>query len=214
MNAESLIQSLQWRYAVKKFDSSKIIDPQAWKTLEESLILTPSSYGLQPWNFHVITSKELKAKLMEKSWKQTQVADCSHLVVFATKTNVDENYIQMYIDSVVTQRALDPQTLEGFKKVMISDLVKGSRSTWVKEWAARQAYIALGNFMTSAAVLHIDTCPLEGIIASEYDNLLNLTQSGYQTVVACAAGYRHQEDKYQQAIKVRFSSKQMIVRHP
>lgn len=204
---------LLWRYAVKKFDRSKKIASTTWKTLEQSLILTPSSFGLQPWQFHIIVNQDLKDQLVPKSWNQSQIADCSHLVVFTTKKTMDENYIQKYIQLISTERNVPIETLDGYKKMMTMDLTKGQRSTMIKEWAARQAYIALGNFMTCAAVLQIDTCPLEGIIPKDYDEILGLTNSDYQTVVACAAGYRSADDKYQHAKKVRFNSEEVIKNH-
>jgi len=213
MNSEQVLNSQQWRYAVKKFDSSKKIDSKTWNILEQSLILTPSSYGLQPWKFHVITNQQLKEQLTQHSWKQKQVEECSHLAVFTIKKQIDEKYIQEYINSIVETRNTPPESLEGYKKMMSMDLVSGARSQWIKEWAARQAYIALGNFMTTAALLGVDTCPMEGIIPDEYDKLLNITATDYQTVVACPAGYRSAEDKYQNAKKVRFNKNKIIVSH-
>lgn len=213
MQTQELLQALKWRYAVKKFDSQKKIDELTWNVLQEVLILTPSSYGLQPWKFHIVTNQDLKQKLTLQSWKQKQIEDCSHLVIFTCKTHIDENYIQSFIDSLATSRGVASETLEGYKKVMIGDLVTGSRSKWIKEWAARQTYIALGNFMTAAALIGVDTCPLEGIVALEYDKLLGLENSGYQTIVACASGFRATDDKYQNSHKVRFDHHQMIVKH-
>lgn len=213
MKTHELITTMNWRYAVKKFDSQRKIDEQTWNALQECLILTPSSYGLQPWKFHIVTNAELKQKLTQQSWKQKQVEDCSHVVVFTAKKSIDEAYIQSFIQSITTTRGVAAETLEGYKKMMNSDLVSGARSKWINEWAARQVYIALGNFMTAAAILGVDTCPMEGIIPSEYDKLLQLEGTGYQTIVACVAGYRSADDQYQKAPKVRFSASEMIVPH-
>ncbi len=213
MKTDDLLKALRWRYAVKKFDAQKKIDDTTWNALQESLILTPSSYGLQPWRFHIVTNHELKQKLTLHSWKQKQVEDCSHLVVFACKDHIDDNYIQSFIESIAKSRSVAAESMEGYKKMMSGDLVTGARSKWIKEWAARQVYIALGNFMTSAAVIGVDTCPLEGIAPLEYDKLLGLENSGYHTVVACVAGYRAADDKYQTMPKVRFQPSQMIVKH-
>ena len=211
MNTEHVLNTLNWRYAVKKFDSQKKIDPKTWNALEESLILTPSSYGLQPWKFHVITNPQLKEQLTLHSWKQKQVEECSHLVVFTCRTSIDEQYIQEYIHSIIQTRNTPAEALDGYKKMMGSDLINGPRSKWIKEWAARQVYIALGNFMTTAALLGVDTCPMEGIVPTEYDKILGLTNSDYQTVVACPAGYRSNDDKYQSAKKVRFPADKIII---
>jgi len=209
---EKLIESLNWRYAVKKFDAQKKINDKTWNALEDSLILTPSSYGLQPWKFLVVTDLETRKLLTPVSWGQKQVEDCSHLVVFLIKEKLDEAHIDQYLQSIVDIRGGDLNALAGYKKMMMGDLVTGGRSAVISEWAARQAYIALGNFMTSAALLGVDTCPMEGIDAKKYDEILDLNSSGYKTVVACPAGYRSNEDKYSQVKKVRFSKKDLIIR--
>jgi nitroreductase len=210
MNAQKLIESLNWRYAVKKFDNQKTISPIIWKALEESLILTPSSYGLQPWKFIVVTNKEIRQKLTAVSWNQKQVEDCSHLVVFAVKEKVDEAHVQSFIDHMAKVREVDASTFEGYKKMMIGDVVTGARSKVAYEWASRQAYIALGNFMTSCAVLEVDTCPMEGIDPGKYDEILGIAGSGWRTVVACPAGYRAADDHYSNAKKVRFPHQSLI----
>lgn len=209
---ENLLSALQWRYATKKFDASKKIDEATWKTLEESLILTPSSYGLQPWKFLVVTDLEVRKKLTAVSWGQKQVEDCSHLVVIAVKEKMDEDYINHFIDTVSHARGVPSSTLEGYRKMMIGDIVMGPRSKMAFEWAARQAYIALGNFMTSCAVLGVDTCPMEGIDPLKYDEILGLTESGFRTVVACPAGVRADDDQYAKASKVRFDNSELITR--
>ncbi len=210
METQSLIESLNWRYAVKKFDNQKLIPLATWKALEESLILTPSSYGLQPWKFLVITNKEIRQKLTPVSWNQKQVEDCSHLVVIAVKEKMDEAHVQGFVDQMAKVRGVESSTLEGYKKMMIGDVVNGPRGKVSFEWAARQAYIALGNFMTSCALLNVDTCPMEGIDPEKYDEILGLKGTGWKTVVACPAGYRAQDDKYADAKKVRFNNQTLI----
>jgi nitroreductase len=210
LSPEQLLEQQQWRYAVKKFDSQKKISEKDWKALEESLILTPSSYGIQPWKFLVIKSPDMKATLTPFSWKQSQVADCSHYVVFSVLKKVDEAYITKYVERMAEVRGLEVTQLEGFKKMMVGDVVTGARSHWSTEWAARQAYIALGNFMTSAAILGIDTCPIEGFQPEKYDETLKLSAQGLTSVVCCAAGYRSPEDKTISSKKVRFTSHEMV----
>ena len=210
MNRNELLDKLNWRYAVKLFDSTKKISSDDWKILESALILTPSSYGLQPWKFLVVTSEDLKQKLTPLSWNQKQVASCSHYVVLLAKDQMTEDDVSRYMQRISDVRGTDVSSLNSFKNAIIGDVVKGDRSQWVKEWATRQVYIALGNLMTSAAMLEIDTCPMEGIDQKKYDDVLELNNSGYHTVVACAVGYRSAEDKYQNAKKVRFETKDLI----
>jgi nitroreductase len=205
-----LLKQLNWRYAVKQFDPSKTIPPDLWTTLEEALVLTPSSYGLQPWKFIVITNPELKAQLKPFSWNQTQITDCSHLVVFTIKKNVTTDDVDQFIARTAEVRGVTTESIDFYRKMIVSDVVYGPRSLNANEWATRQAYIALGNFMTSAALLGVDTCPLEGIDPSKYDKLLGLPEKGYATVVAAAAGYRAAEDKYAQLAKVRFAKEVVL----
>jgi nitroreductase len=205
-----LLDALTWRYATKKFDPTKAIASETWSALEDSLVLTPSSYGLQPWKFLVITSAELKEQLKPLSWNQAQVTDCSHYVVFTIKKNLSAADVDRFVARTAQVRGGSVEDIAGYRNMMVSDVVNGARSFNVNEWATRQTYIALGNFMTSAALVGVDTCPMEGIEPVKYDNVLNLSEAGYATVVACAAGYRAEDDKYAGLAKVRFAKSEMI----
>ncbi|NJL89848.1 MAG: NAD(P)H-dependent oxidoreductase [Coleofasciculaceae cyanobacterium SM2_1_6] len=206
----NLLESLQWRYATKKFDPNKTIAAETWSALEESLVLTPSSYGLQPWKFLIITNPEIKAQLKPLSWNQAQVTDCSHYVVFAIKKNLAAADVDRFVARTAEVRGVEVESIKGYRDMMVSDVVNGARSLIANEWAARQVYIALGNFMTSAALVGVDTCPMEGIEPANYDRLLGLPEKGFATVVACAAGYRAEDDKYATLAKVRFAPEEVI----
>jgi len=206
----NLLESLNWRYATKKFDSSKTISPEIWAALEDSLVLSPSSYGLQPWKFLIITNPETKEKLKPLSWNQSQVTDCSHYVVFTIKKNLTAAHIDHFIDRTAVVRSMPAESMKGYRDIMVSDVVNGPRSLTVNEWATRQTYIALGNFMTSAALVGVDTCPMEGLEPANYDRVLGLPDKGYATVVACAAGYRAEDDKYATLAKVRFLNSEVV----
>ncbi|MDX2226312.1 MAG: NAD(P)H-dependent oxidoreductase, partial [Verrucomicrobiae bacterium] len=181
-----------------------------WQTLEKALVLTPSSFGLQPWKFIVITDPALREKLKPASWNQSQVTDCSHHVVFAVKTALPPSEVDRYIESIATtrQQPADSPSLAGLKKMLTGFLETPGFS--VTEWATRQAYIALGNFMTSAALLGIDACPMEGIDPKKYDEILGLPALGLTTAVACPAGYRAAGDKYATLAKVRYPASEII----
>lgn len=207
---QDLLKTLQWRYATKKFDVTRKISKQDWQALEEALILTPSSYGLQPWKFIVITSHTLRQELTPFSWNQPQVLDCSHYVVFTIKKHFKIRDIDTYLDQVVYQRKVSKESLAFYRNMMINDVIEGRRSFSINEWAARQTYIALGNFMTSAALRGIDTCPMEGIEPENYDKVLKLNGRDLTAIVACAAGYRSTEDKYALLPKVRFPKSEVI----
>ena len=205
------LASLEWRYATKAFDTRKLPDA-TWAALEESLRLTPSSYGLQPWKFIVVNDPALRAKLRPVSWNQSQVTDASHLVVFARRTEVTEADVNEFFNQMVSERGADATKLEPYRQMMLGGVVKGKDAAAQKDWAARQLYIALGQLMGAAAAMAIDTCPLEGIDPDAYTEILGLKGTGYEVVVACAVGYRSSEDKYAGMKKIRFPAARVISR--
>ena len=212
MKTTELIAALRWRYATKAFDPAKKIAEPEWAALEEALVLTPSSYGLQPWRFIVVTERAIRQRLRACSWNQAQVTDCSHLVVFTVRADITEADVDRWMACLAQARGQAAEALGAYRTMMLGDLVSGPRHAIAHQWAARQAYIALGNLMTSTAVLGIDTCPMEGLDPERYDEVLNLKSSGYATVVACAAGYRASNDAYATQPKARFARDVVIVR--
>ena len=209
---ELLIDRLKWRYAAKQFDPSRKIPSDTWAALEEALVLTPSSFGLQPWTFVVVNDPEIRAKLRAESRNQSQITDSSHFVVFAARTSLDEAYIDRHLDRTAKVRSVDRGGLAEQRDRLVNLLVTGPRSKGIREWAARQAYIALGNFLTAAAVLGIDTCPMEGINLPKTDEFLGLPERGLAAVVASAAGFRAADDKNARLPKVRFHSDDVILK--
>ena len=209
---ETLTTQLNWRYATKKFDSSKKISDADWKTLEDALVLTPSSFGIQPWKFIVVTDPAVRQKLVPATWNQTQPVECSHFVVFAVRKNLGADHVDRYLARIAELRGGAVEALAGFRNMMLGSLKQAADKGYLDQWQTHQIYIALGNFMTSAAVLGIDTCPMEGLDPARYDEILGLIGSDYATVVACAAGYRAADDKYATLAKVRFPSEQVIQR--
>ncbi|MFN3455264.1 MAG: NAD(P)H-dependent oxidoreductase [Pseudobdellovibrio sp.] len=201
---EVLHKQLNWRYACKKFDTTKLIREADWNILAESLRLSASSYGLQPWKFIVVQNPELRAELRKASWDQSPVTDASHFVVFTYKEKMDEAHIERFIAETAKTRGLDISTLEGLKKMMIGDLVTGPRSQTINWWAQRQTYIAMGTLLTTAALMEIDTLPMEGLDPIAYDKILKLEGTGWKTIAAVACGYRAEDDNYQNIKKVRF----------
>jgi nitroreductase len=207
-----LLQQLHWRYATKRFDPNRKLAPEVWAALEQALVLAPSSFGLQPWKFLVVETPALRAQLRTASWGQSQVTDASHYVVVTGLRTTTTADVDRYLhhQAQVRQQPLD--ALAGYRKVIVDFLAKGWASTDLGGWNARQAYIALGQFMAAAAMLGVDTCPMEGIDMTAYDRLLGLDGSRYTTLCGCAAGYRAPDDKYAGAVKVRFPLDQVIER--
>ena len=204
-----LLASLEWRYATKAFDTRKLPDA-TWAALEESLRLTPSSFGLQPWKFIVVNDPAVRAKLRPVSWNQSQVTDASHLVVFARRTEMTEADVNEFFNQIVSDRKIDASVIEPYRQMMLGGVVKGKDAAAQKDWAARQLYIALGQLMGAAAALAVDTCALEGIDPAAYTEILGLKGTGYEVVVACAVGYRSGADKYAQLKKIRYPKARVI----
>lgn len=209
---QQLIDALEWRYATKKFDPHRIVAPETWHALEQALVLTASSIGLQPWKFVVVTDAAVKAQLVPASYRQAQVADCSHFVVFAVRRNLGADHVDRHIARMIEVRGVAPESLVKFRAMTMGNLDKARAAGTLDTWQAHQIYIALGQFMAAAAVLGVDTCPMEGIEPAKYDEILGLAGTEFSTVVACAAGYRLPDDKYAVAKKVRFRTEDVIVR--
>jgi nitroreductase len=210
MTPDQLLTSLRWRYATKQFDPTQKIPADIWSALEAALVLTPSSFGLQPWKFFVVDSAELKAKMVPVSWRQTQPVEASHFVVFARHHDLPETEIDRYTARMATVTGATADSLAGYRSMMAGFRQKAENEGWLNAWADRQIYIALGSFMTSAAALGVDTCPMEGLDPVAYDAILGLTHSPYRTVVACAAGYRSAGDVHATRAKVRYEAADVI----
>ncbi len=206
----SVIESLNWRYACKKFDPDKKLSDDQLNILLESLRLTPSSYGMQPWKFVLVENPELREKLVAASWKQAQVKDASHLLVLCAPKIVDEAWVDRYLADMAKTRGQEVSELSGFKNMLMSITKKTPEAQYT--WAKNQIYIALGNLLTVCAELRIDSCPMEGFKSKEYNEILGLEKLGLTSVVVCPVGFRHSDDKYIDLKKVRFPLSELVVR--
>lgn len=204
-----IIESLNKRYSVKIFDSNKKISSENWNVIEEALSLTPSSFGLEPWQFLVITNPNLKQKLKSVSWNQSQIEDCSHLVVFCSKKNIDNAYITECLQNIANVRDIDVSNLSEYENV-INNSIKTNPHHLM--YTSNQTFIALGSILTVAAMLDIDACPIGGFHSSEYDKILNISPS-YTSSVICAFGYRDKTDKYAKLKKVRKDKQDTIIKY-
>jgi nitroreductase len=205
---EGLLASLRWRVATKKFDPAKKLSDAQWAALEEALVLAPSSYGLQAWKFFVVDDAALRAKLQPLSYGQTQIVDADKLVVFAVKKDFGAADVERYVERISEVRRLPISALDGYKKTMLASA--GLPPEKVAAWLTRQVYIALGVFLTSAAALGVDACPMEGFDKDKYDELLGLPALGYNSVVVATAGHRAPDDAYATQAKVRFAKNDVI----
>ena len=204
ITSQQLLERLNWRYATKLFDPNRKISAADWAPLEEALILSPSSGGLQPWKFIVVTDPAVRAKLLPASYGQAQITNASHLVVFASKNNLSEADVDAFIRHVASTRGSTEEALAPFRGMLVGGIVKAQDEPARNAWARNQTYIALGNLLTSAALLGIDACPMEGFDRAQYDEILGLNKQGYASAVIATLGYRASTDKYAEAAKVRF----------
>ncbi len=210
INSNQLLEQLNWRYATKQFDPNRKISASDWTTLEEALRLTPSSGGLQPWKFVVVTDPAVRAKLRPASYGQPQIADASHLVVFAAKNNFSEADVDAHLQNVARAQGVPVESLAQFRGMLVGGIVRAQDEATRNAWARNQAYIALGNLLTSAALLGVDACPMEGFDRAQYDEILGLKDQGYSSAVIATLGYRASTDKYAEAAKVRFPREQIF----
>lgn len=207
---DSLLTSLRWRAAVKKYDPAKKIPAERWAALEEAMVLAPSSYGLQAMKFFVIEDPATRAKLSEAGYGQSQILSADKLVVFAVKKDFGAADVERYVERISEVRRLPALALEPFKKTMLASASLPPEK--VAAWLTRQVYIALGVFVASAAALGVDASPMEGFDKDKYDEILGLPAKGYNAVVIAAAGYRADDDAYSAQKKVRFPKEQLVER--
>ncbi|WP_417363464.1 NAD(P)H-dependent oxidoreductase [Galbibacter sp.] len=202
--------NLKWRYATKKFDAAKKLSDTDVELLKEAIQLSASSYGLQPYKVLIISDPDIKAQLKFAANGQQQLVDSSHVVIFANLSDLSEQHIASYIENVSKTRGLEIQQLEAYANLMNS--VVGALTEDAREvWAAKQTYIALGNLLSAAADLKIDSCPMEGFDADKVAEVLNLKQLHLTPSLIVPLGYRSAEDTTQHYDKVRKPEEELFI---
>lgn len=199
---QNIIEDLNWRYATKRYDSTKKVDDGKLNIIKESLRLVPTSFGLQPLKYLIITDPEIRLKLQGASFNQSQITEASHLIVICTFIEIRDNDIEDYLQEMVATQETEPSKLEGFRKYLKSSLAPLSQKE-KKEWNSKQAYIALGQLLHTCAQLRIDATPMEGFEPEKYDDIMALKERNLQATLVCPIGYRHKEDQAQHRKKVR-----------
>lgn len=210
MNHAQIEQAFAWRYAVKKYDPNKKISQADWQILAKSLQMAPSSYGLQPYKFLVVQDPSLRAKLHPVSWNQSQVLDASHFVVILAREKVTAADVEEYVQLMANTRNISVDSLGGFRDMLLKNIVTGLSPEKAQIWAQKQTYIAMGFLLETAALLGVDSTPMEGLDPLAYDKILSLEGTGWKTVAAVALGYRHPDDANQKMKKVRRHQEQLI----
>lgn len=197
-----LIKNLQWRYATKKFDTSKKVSDNDLKKLKEAVQLSVSSYGLQLYKVLIIKDPKIREQLKPMSWNQNQITDASHLFVFCNYTDATSEAIDDFIKQTAETRHLDLERLNGYGDFIKSKLAEKSQEEKTS-WLKSQTYIALGNLLNACAELKIDACPMEGFEPEAYNKILGLEKQGLNAAIIAPIGYRHHEDHTIGQLKVR-----------
>lgn len=184
----SLIDALNWRYATKKMNG-KAVPQEKVDLILEAARLAPTSSGLQPFKVIVITNQELKEKLVPASFNQAQIADCSHLLVFAAWDTYTEDRINGVFTRTHQERGTPAESTKDYQKMLIDNYVPRTAEVNFQH-AARQAYIGFGIAIAEAAMQNVDATPMEGFNNTQYDEILGLAEKGLKSVVILPLGYR------------------------
>ncbi len=204
------IDILNWRYATKKFDNTKIVSEDKIAILKHAFNLTATSYGLQPIKLVIVKNKKIQQSLVPYSFNQNQVAQASHLFIICIENTVSANNVEAYFDKVKKVRGTSEEILQPYKKMML-DSFENQEEDKTTEWSKQQAYIALGNLMTVCAFEEIDSCPMEGFVPDGYDELLGLNEKGLSSVLVLPVGYRADDDMFADFKKVRKDLTESII---
>lgn len=207
---ENYIESLNWRYATKKYDPSKKVSAQDLETLKEAVQLSVSSMGLQPYKVLIIENPEVRQKLKAAGYNQDGITESSQLFVFAYEKNVSEKHVDAYMDNISKVREIEKESLKPFEDT-INGFINNQTEEGKNAWAAKQTYIALSTLINTAALLKIDATPMEGFNAQQFDEILGLDKLGLSTAVIAAVGYRHEEDGFQHFKKVRKPQNELFI---
>ena len=206
----TFLENQNWRYATKKFDATKKISDADLAFLKEAIRLSSSSYGLQPYKVFIVENPELRTKLVAASYGQAQVADASHLLVFANELNFGAAGIDQFVTTICKTRELPLEAIQGYV-----DYMKGNITGLPEEvrniWTSKQTYLALGNLLNAAAELKIDVTPMEGFIPAQVNEILGLDKLGLNASLLAPIGYRHEEDATQHYKKVRKSNEELFI---
>ena len=206
----NIIDSLKWRYAVKKFDTNKDLSEIQIETLKEAFNLTATSYGLQPLKLVIIKNKKIQEKLVPFSWNQQQILQASHLLVICVKDNYTTQEVENYFNLVQKIRNTPDEVINPFKKFLTAEIAKKTQEElYISN--KNQAYIALGNLLTVCASQEIDSCPMEGFTPDKYDEILDLTKDNLKSVLVLPVGFRASDDYMKDLTKVRRNISDSII---
>lgn len=204
-----IIENLKWRYSTKKFNSKKKISAQDLETLMQALQLSASSYGMQFYKFLLVKNPEIRAKLKDASWGQTQVSEASDLIVMCSTRSISDAHVDESVANTGVIRDIPVENLNGYSNFVKSKINEFNPDA-KQHWAAKQVYIVLGFALAVCADLRIDSCPMEGFDPQKYDEILGLTAKGLEATLVLPIGYRADEDKSQHLKKARKSKNDLF----
>ena len=206
----NILDALEWRYAVKKFDDKASLTEQQILEVKKVFNLSASSYGLQPYKMIVVQNPELKEKLVPASFGQQQISQSAAILVFAVRTDFGMDYIDQFFKDMSTKRQIPLENLEGYKNFMKGSFANKSEDE-ISSWATKQVYLTIGHMLASLAALQIDACPMEGLDPQAYDKILDLDAKQLKTIIAMPIGVRAPDDASATALKVRKDLSDIII---
>jgi nitroreductase len=201
------ITALQWRYAVKTFDSSKKISTEDLATILESGRLAPSSFGIEPWKFIVVNNPEVRAQLRAAAYDQTKVTDASHLIVIARRTDAAALPAEL-VERAARTQGTSVEALAGLQQMVEGSMARMD-AAGVASWLKAQTYIPLGIMIQTASLLGIDNCPMEGFDTAKVNEILGLDQHHLSAVTMLAVGYRG-DDAFAALPKTRRTHEEVV----
>jgi nitroreductase / dihydropteridine reductase len=208
-----LIENLNWRYAVKRMTGEKV-PQQKVDAILEAARLSASSAGLQPYKIIVVEDDAIKKQLQPAAFNQPQITEASHLLIFAAYENITAQHVDDFINLQANVKKIPAESLDGFKNMLLSNFVSRDEAANFN-WAARQAYIALGTALIAAANEAVDATPMEGFNPAAFDEILELDKSGLKSVALLVLGYRDEANDFlAKAPKVRKEMKDFVVHFP
>ena len=199
---KNIIDALEWRYAVKKFNEEALLSEQQLEAVKKAFNLSASSYGLQPYKLVMLQNKALQERLLPHSYNQKQVVQASAVLVFCIRKDIDSSYIDGYFGLIASARGQTPESLDGYKNFMKSTLV-GKTPAEMSLWATNQVYLNMGTLLTACAAMEIDSCPMEGFSPAGYSEVLELDKMGLEAVLVMPIGIRASDDSVAILKKVR-----------
>jgi nitroreductase len=205
----SLINALNWRYAVNQF-TQQILTEEQLSGLIESVRLSPASYGVQPYQLIVVSTDKVKQACLVHSYGQNKVANCSHLLVLAHKTEITQPYLTSFIEQLAVSQQKPINVLAQYQAQIEGDLLNRSMQQQ-SNWAQQQCYIALGTLLTYAAANKIDACPMTGFDVTGINQALGLEAKGLSAAILCPVGIRAEDDKTANRPKHRLTHEQLVI---